>query len=113
MAYRIILSNHFKKDAKNLSKKQIDKTKAVIQMIADGEVLPVKYSDHQLKGELKEEQIIIEGEQEELHSKINDDLNKNAIKANDVMEKANDKVKEKNLDDSSDDLSELYDELTK
>ncbi|MBR6062205.1 MAG: type II toxin-antitoxin system YafQ family toxin [Spirochaetales bacterium] len=54
MAYRIILSNHFKKDAKKLSKKQIDKTKAVIQMIADGEVLPVKYSDHQLKGELKE-----------------------------------------------------------
>ena len=66
-----------------------------------------------LKGELKEEQIIIEGEQEELHSKINDDLNKNAVKANAVMEKANDKVKEKNLDDSSDDLSELYDELTK
>lgn len=54
MAYRIILSNHFKKDAKKLSKKQIDKTKAVIQMIADGEVLPAKYSDHQLKGELKE-----------------------------------------------------------
>ena len=52
MKYSIQITTQFKKDYKQAMKRGCDipKLKKVISMLADGEKLPQKYSDHALKG---------------------------------------------------------------
>ena len=52
MKYSIQITTQFKKDYKQAEKRGCDipKLKKVISMLADGEKLPQKYSDHALKG---------------------------------------------------------------
>ncbi len=52
MKYSIQITTQFKKDYKQAVKRgcNIPKLKKVISMLADGETLPQKYSDHALKG---------------------------------------------------------------
>ncbi|MBP5407430.1 type II toxin-antitoxin system YafQ family toxin [bacterium] len=52
MKYSIQITTQFKKDYKQAVKRGCDipKLKKVISMLADGEKLPQKYSDHALKG---------------------------------------------------------------
>ena len=52
MKYSIQITTQFKKDYKQAVKRGCDipKLKKVISMLADGEKLPQKYSDHVLKG---------------------------------------------------------------
>ncbi len=52
MKYSIQITTQFKKDYKQAVKRGCDipKLKKVISMLADGEQLPQKYSDHALKG---------------------------------------------------------------
>lgn len=52
MKYSIQITTQFKKDYKQAVKRSCDipKLKKVISMLADGEKLPQKYSDHALKG---------------------------------------------------------------
>ncbi len=52
MSYTIKPTGQFRKDLKKLEKRQLDLSllKDVIRMLANGEVLPEKYRDHQLTG---------------------------------------------------------------
>ena len=52
---KIVPSNRFKKDLKLANKRGLDitKMKAVIDMLADGQVLDEKYRDHELVGDYK------------------------------------------------------------
>lgn len=53
--YEIKFTNQFKKDIK-LAKKQgknIDKLFAVVEKLANGEILEIKYRDHELTGNYK------------------------------------------------------------
>ncbi len=55
MMYEIKFTNQFKKDIK-LAKKQgknIDKLFAVVEKLANGEILEIKYRDHELIGNYK------------------------------------------------------------
>ncbi len=54
--YEIKFTNQFKKDIK-LAKKQgknIDKLFAVVEKLANGEILEIKYRDHELTGNYKD-----------------------------------------------------------
>lgn len=52
MRYNVVLTPSFKKDLKLSIKRgrNIDKLKAVVDMLQDGVTLPAVYKDHQLKG---------------------------------------------------------------
>ena len=53
--YEVRFTSQFKKDVK-LAKKQgkdIDKLFAIVDVLANGESLPAKYRDHELKGDYK------------------------------------------------------------
>jgi mRNA interferase YafQ len=54
MKYSIVLSNRFKKDLKRLKKRQYDLTllEKTVDKLAAGEVLELKYHDHNLSGGL-------------------------------------------------------------
>ena len=54
MKYSIVLSNRFKKDLKRLKKGQYDLTllEKTVDKLAAGEVLELKYHDHNLSGGL-------------------------------------------------------------
>lgn len=51
MKYKIEYSTPFKKALKKLDKKDIEKTFSVIEKLASGVKLDIKYKDHALKGE--------------------------------------------------------------
>lgn len=51
--YEIVLANSFKKDAKSISKKDLEATIQILDKLANGEVLEKKYKDHKLKGVFK------------------------------------------------------------
>ena len=50
--YKVIQSNSFKKERKKMLKqhKDIFKLKVVVDMLANGKMLPTKYRDHNLTG---------------------------------------------------------------
>lgn len=52
MKLKLQIYNQFKKDIKLAKKRHYDMSqlKAVVDMLADGKVLPEKYRDHQLSG---------------------------------------------------------------
>lgn len=50
MKYKIEYSTPFKKALKKLNKKDIDKVFNVIEKLANGEKLDIKFKDHALKG---------------------------------------------------------------
>lgn len=54
MKYSIVLSNRFKKDLKRLKKRQYNLTllETAVDKLAAGEVLELKYHDHNLSGGL-------------------------------------------------------------
>lgn len=54
MKYSIVLSNRFKKDLKRLKKRQYNLTllEKTVDKLAAGEVLELKYHDHNLSGGL-------------------------------------------------------------
>lgn len=51
MKYKIEYSTAFKKALKKLNKKDIDKVFNVIEKLANGEKLDIKFKDHALKGD--------------------------------------------------------------
>lgn len=53
MKYEIFRTSSFKKGFKKLSTKQQEETFAVIEKLANGEILELKYKDHQLVGNYK------------------------------------------------------------
>lgn len=55
MKYIVKFTSQFKKDYKKAQKqhKNIDILKSVVNMLANGETLPIKYSDHILIGDYK------------------------------------------------------------
>lgn len=50
--YKVVASNRFKKDLKQMKKRQLDMDElyAVVNVISSGETLPEKYRDHDLSG---------------------------------------------------------------
>ena len=53
--YVLIFTNHMKQDLKLMRRrgKDISKLQAVLDILMNGEPLPLKYRDHQLKGRMK------------------------------------------------------------
>ena len=51
MKYKIEYSTAFKKALKKLNKKDIDKVFNVVEKLANGEKLDIKFKDHALKGD--------------------------------------------------------------
>ena len=51
MKYKIEYSTAFKKTLKKLNKKDIDKVFNVVEKLANGEKLDIKFKDHALKGD--------------------------------------------------------------
>ncbi|MBF0227944.1 MAG: type II toxin-antitoxin system YafQ family toxin [Desulfobacterales bacterium] len=55
MKLKVRRTSQFKRDIKKLIRggKDIEKLLDVIEMLAEGQVLPIKYKDHPLRGEYK------------------------------------------------------------
>lgn len=51
MKYEIILSKSFKKDAKKLNSSDLDLAIKIIDRLANGEILELKYQNHKLSGD--------------------------------------------------------------
>lgn len=51
--YHIVHTKEYKKDAKKLDKKTLIKVEALIDRLANDEILEPKFKDHALKGEFK------------------------------------------------------------
>lgn len=51
MKYKIEYSTAFKKALKKLNKKDIDKVFNIVEKLANGEKLDIKFKDHALKGD--------------------------------------------------------------
>ncbi len=52
--FNLIQTKEFIKSFKNLKPKDKEKVRILLKLLENGEVLPPKYCDHQLKGDLKE-----------------------------------------------------------
>lgn len=54
--YTLVFTNQMKRDLKLMKKrgKDMSKLQTVLDLLLSGEDLPVKYKDHQLKGEMKD-----------------------------------------------------------
>ncbi len=52
--FDLVYTKEFIKSFKHLKQKDKENIKACLKLLENGETLPEKYKDHQLKGELKE-----------------------------------------------------------
>lgn len=52
--FNLIQTKEFIKSFKKLKQKDKDKVKTLLKLLENGEVLPAKYCDHQLKGTLQD-----------------------------------------------------------
>lgn len=77
MKYNVVLTPSFKKDLKLSIKRgrNIDKLKAVVDMLQDGLTLPAVYKDHQLKGNFnKYRELHVEPDWLLIYSRVKDKL---------------------------------------